>query len=132
LFNRVLIGRLTAKIRPVCGRHFLTAALGVFFTIVRESCCLAGLVCSIRANTCHTAQPLVQEHANVEKNNPESRYISRNIAEEPIDPSFSENAVSTSKYNIVTFLPLFLFEMFSRVAYLYFLIQVRSPTMCKF
>jgi phospholipid-transporting ATPase len=33
------------------------------------------------------------------------------------------NRVVTSKYNIVTFLPVFLFEMFSRVAYLYFLIQ---------
>ena len=33
------------------------------------------------------------------------------------------NKVITSKYNVVTFLPVFLFEMFSRVAYLYFLIQ---------
>lgn len=33
------------------------------------------------------------------------------------------NKVVTSKYNVVTFLPIFLFEMFSRVAYLYFLIQ---------
>jgi len=31
--------------------------------------------------------------------------------------------VTTSKYNLVTFLPIFLFEMFTRVAYLYFLIQ---------
>lgn len=29
----------------------------------------------------------------------------------------------TAKYNIITFLPIFLFEMFSRVAYLYFLLQ---------
>lgn len=33
------------------------------------------------------------------------------------------NRVVTSKYNFVTFLPIFLFEMFTRVAYLYFLIQ---------
>jgi magnesium-transporting ATPase (P-type) len=33
------------------------------------------------------------------------------------------NRVVTSKYNVVTFLPIFLFEMFSRVAYLYFLLQ---------
>ena len=33
--------------------------------------------------------------------------------------------VVTSKYNVVTFLPYFLFEMFSRAAYLYFLLQVR-------
>lgn len=36
---------------------------------------------------------------------------------------FVSNRVVTSKYNIVTFLPIFLFEMFSRVAYLYFLLQ---------
>lgn len=33
------------------------------------------------------------------------------------------NRVVTSKYNFATFLPIFLFEMFSRVAYLYFLVQ---------
>lgn len=33
------------------------------------------------------------------------------------------NRVVTSKYNVITFIPIFLFEMFSRVAYLYFLIQ---------
>lgn len=38
-------------------------------------------------------------------------------------PEFESNKVVTSKYNIVTFLPIFLFEMFSRVAYLYFLLQ---------
>ena len=37
---------------------------------------------------------------------------------------FVSNRVVTSKYNIITFLPIFLFEMFSRVAYLYFLLQV--------
>ena len=40
---------------------------------------------------------------------------------------FESNRVVTSKYNIITFLPIFLFEMFSRVAYLYFLLQVRPP-----
>lgn len=38
--------------------------------------------------------------------------------------AFESNRVVTSKYNFVTFLPIFLFEMFSRVAYLYFLLQV--------
>jgi phospholipid-translocating P-type ATPase (flippase) len=37
--------------------------------------------------------------------------------------AFESNRVVTSKYNIITFLPIFLFEMFSRVAYLYFLLQ---------
>ena len=36
---------------------------------------------------------------------------------------FKHNSIKTSKYNPVTFLPIFLFEMFSRAAYLYFLIQ---------
>lgn len=36
------------------------------------------------------------------------------------------NKVVTSKYNPVSFLPIFLFEMFSRVAYLYFLLQARQ------
>ena len=39
---------------------------------------------------------------------------------------FPGNAITTSKYNIVTFVPIFLFVMFSRVAYLYFLLQVRT------
>lgn len=33
------------------------------------------------------------------------------------------NRVDTSKYNVATFLPIFLYEMFSRVAYFYFLLQ---------
>lgn len=37
----------------------------------------------------------------------------------------ASNRVVTAKYNAVTFLPRFLFEMFSRMAYLYFLLQVR-------
>ncbi len=39
--------------------------------------------------------------------------------------TFESNRVVTSKYNVITFLPIFLFEMFSRVAYLYFLLQAR-------
>ena len=37
-----------------------------------------------------------------------------------------DNSIKTAKYNVATFLPIFLFEMFSRAAYLYFLLQV-SP-----
>lgn len=37
---------------------------------------------------------------------------------------FAHNMIKTAKYNPITFLPIFLFEMFSRVAYLYFLFQV--------
>ena len=39
---------------------------------------------------------------------------------------FAPNNIKTAKYNPITFLPIFLFEMFSRVAYLYFLFQVRA------
>lgn len=39
---------------------------------------------------------------------------------------FPGNSVRTSKYNIITFLPIFLLTMFSRVAYLYFAAQVRA------
>lgn len=43
-------------------------------------------------------------------------------------PGFTHNGIKTAKYNPITFLPIFLFEMFSRAAYLYFLIQVRLET----
>ena len=39
---------------------------------------------------------------------------------------YTGNSIRTSKYNILTFLPLFLIFMFKRVAYLYFLTQVLS------
>jgi len=45
-------------------------------------------------------------------------------APEPVQ--YVNNGVKTAKYNVVTFLPIFLFEMFSRAAYLYFLLQVWS------
>ena len=36
---------------------------------------------------------------------------------------FCGNDISTSKYTLITFLPIFLYEVFSRAAYLYFLLQ---------
>ena len=57
-----------------------------------------------------------------------ARYIPWEL-QEPVQNVgvFKGNAVSSAKYDpyFITFLPRFLFEMFSRVAYLYFLIQVR-------
>lgn len=43
---------------------------------------------------------------------------------------YSGNAVISSKFNVVTFLPIFLFQLFSRVAYLYFLLQVSISIFC--
>jgi len=40
---------------------------------------------------------------------------------------FATNDIKTAKYNPATFLPKFLWEMFSRAAYLYFLFQVHAP-----
>lgn len=54
----------------------------------------------------------------------EFREIHFNPSAGPVPTPIPEtNRVVTSKYNIITFVPIFLFEMFSRVAYLYFLIQ---------
>ena len=55
--------------------------------------------------------------------------MSRRVLLGPGAPAahFAGNAITTSKYNILTFVPIFLFVMFSRVAYLYFLLQARSP-----
>ena len=43
-------------------------------------------------------------------------------------PGHVPNSIKTAKYNVITFLPIFIVEMFSRMAYLYFLAQVRPPT----
>jgi hypothetical protein len=49
----------------------------------------------------------------------------------PANTVLTSNRVITSKYNILTFLPLFLYQMFSRVAYLYFLLQARLVLLCR-
>lgn len=43
---------------------------------------------------------------------------------------FATNNIKTAKYNLLTFFPIFLFEMFSRAAYLYFLAQVKHCFRC--
>ena len=40
------------------------------------------------------------------------------------------NSVRTAKYTLLTFLPVFLFEVFIRVAYLYFLLQASQQSPC--
>lgn len=50
-------------------------------------------------------------------------YLDPPVSKKPQGSEFVSNRVVTSKYNFITFLPIFLLEMFSRVAYLYFLLQ---------
>lgn len=46
------------------------------------------------------------------------------------ESKFKTNAIRTGKYDpyFITFVPIFLFDTFTRVAYIYFLIQVRPLT----
>ena len=37
--------------------------------------------------------------------------------------SYANNVIRTAKYNIITFLPLFLFDVFRKSSYLYFLVM---------
>ena len=48
---------------------------------------------------------------------------SRRLGPNAINEGYKGNSIRTSKYNLVTFLPFFLYAMFSRIAYLYFLCQ---------
>jgi hypothetical protein len=87
-----------------------------------------GHVCKLSSIQLFSAD-LQDGHAQeqIDKSGTHSRYIPWNHTEEgAVHQTFESNAVSTAKYDqyFVTFIPLFLFEMFSRVAYLYFLIQV--------
>mmetsp|Transcript_7573 Transcript_7573/g.22355 ORF Transcript_7573/g.22355 Transcript_7573/m.22355 type:complete len:1298 (+) Transcript_7573:304-4197(+) len=52
-----------------------------------------------------------------------SRVVHINPPPEATARTFGTNSVRTAKYNVVTFLPRYLFEQFSQVAYFYFLIQ---------
>ncbi len=52
-----------------------------------------------------------------------SRLVGLNKQPEGPPQKFANNRIRTAKYNVVTFFPYFLFEMFKRAAYLYFLLQ---------
>ena len=73
--------------------------------------------CPSAATTAASTPPQVDERTRVV-------YIDQ-AQQRETGRTFESNRVVTSKYNIITFLPIFLFEMFSRVAYLYFLLQAR-------
>jgi hypothetical protein len=53
----------------------------------------------------------------------DSRLIYSGQGASAVQQRFCGNSIHTAKYNVVTFMPIFLFTMFSRVAYLYFLSQ---------
>ena len=44
-----------------------------------------------------------------------------------VNEGYVGNSIRTAKYNILTFLPMFLWTMIKRVAYLYFFFQARTP-----
>ena len=56
----------------------------------------------------------------------DSRVVHLNPPPGATERRFGTNSVRTAKYNVVTFLPRYLFEQFSQVAYFYFLVQVRA------
>ena len=57
-----------------------------------------------------------------EVHTPDARTIQLNEDRNP--KGFVNNEIHTAKFGLVNFLPVFLFIMFRRVAYLYFLAQV--------
>lgn len=80
-----------------------------------------------RTPVCVTSTGLVQEEARkIDPNNKEARFIARNHADLHMK-RFASNAIHTGKYDrlFITFIPVFLWDTFTRVAYLYFLAQVR-------
>ena len=52
-----------------------------------------------------------------------SRFVGLNKQPDGPPQKFANNRIRTAKYNVVTFFPYFLYEMFKRAAYLYFLLQ---------
>ena len=50
------------------------------------------------------------------------KYVDRKIVTGRIDPKLCHNGISTSKYNIITFIPMNLMEQFSKIANIYFLV----------
>lgn len=66
---------------------------------------------------------LAPEQASVkESHTADARTVLLNGEKQP--QTYVLNEIRTSKYGLVNFLPVFLFTMFRRVAYLYFLAQV--------
>ncbi len=45
------------------------------------------------------------------------------LINKPEENKFANNSISTAKYNVITFIPLTLFEQFRRVANMYFLVM---------
>ena len=73
---------------------------------------------------------MVQEEASqIDPNNKDARFIARNHSDLHMK-RFASNAIHTGKYDrlFITFLPIFLWDTFTRLVYLYFLTQVRWAT----
>lgn len=65
-------------------------------------------------------QPTIQQETTVDV----AQFRTIALDQGKQQPGHVNNHVVTAKYNVVTFLPKFLFEVFSRVAYMYFLVQM--------
>lgn len=68
-----------------------------------------------------------EEYINHPDGQAVGRLITHNIEDEESTGHFASNEIRTAKYNLFTFFPRFLFEMFKRAAYMYFLLQVGAP-----
>lgn len=77
------------------------------------------MACQLQDNNPWTA---LEEGAASEVAGHEARRI--RLGPGSTNEGFAGNSIRTAKYNIITFLPIFLWTMFKRVAYLYFLAQV--------
>jgi hypothetical protein len=69
----------------------------------------------------YTAVNFNFEYSNYDK---KDKFKSRRIVSGKQDLKLKNNKISTNKYNFVTFFPLNLFEQFTKVANVYFLVRV--------
>jgi hypothetical protein len=69
----------------------------------------------------HLQEPLLDAGSSRNSRETEMRtiYVNNPLANKPF--KYKKNNISTTKYNLITFLPKNLFEQFTRLANLYFL-----------
>ncbi|XP_060055211.1 phospholipid-transporting ATPase FetA-like isoform X2 [Erinaceus europaeus] len=70
---------------------------------------------------CYSAMPLTKKRSPDGQSEEQGRYLQANSREFNTVFAYPNNTIKTSKYNILSFLPLNLFEQFQRLANAYFL-----------